>query len=461
RSHQRQQLPRLPLASQCALSKQGHRFLTSLATTSAAADPCATSRLLRKFVASSSKSVALTVLSHLLSPTTSHLSSLALPLYSMISEAAWFSWNPKLVADVIALLWKQDKLNEAEALIDETVLKLEFRERELCAFYCNLINTHSKHKSKQGVLDSYSRLKDALSHSSSIDLKQRAYESMIGGLCVIDLPQEAEIMMEEMKGLGVKPSAFEFRSLIYAYGRLGLFADMRRSVMLMEVGGFELDTVCSNMVLSSLGVHNELLEMVSWLGRMKDLGVPFSIRTYNSVLNSCSTIMSAVQDPKSLPLSIEELMEILDRDEALVLQKLIGSSVLIEVMEWKTSELKLDLHGMHLGSAYLIMLQWFDELRSRFLAGDEVVPTEIRVVCGVGKHSIVRGDSPVKGLVKEMMVRMKNPMRIDRKNIGCFIAKGRLSYGCENLGEDSTMEDYKELQAFEAKELEEITVDYA
>ncbi|KAK2974307.1 hypothetical protein RJ640_026868 [Escallonia rubra] len=428
RSHQRQPPPRLPLAPQCALSKQGHRFLTSLAATSAADDPYATTRLLRKFVASSSKSVALSALSHLLSPTTSHphLSSLALPLYSMISEAAWFSWNPKLVADVIALLWKQDKLNEAEALIDETVLKLEFRDREVCAFYCNLIDIHSKHKSKQGVLDSYSRLNGALSHSSSIYLKRRAYESMIGGLCVIDLPQEAEIMMEEMKGLGVKPSAFEFRSLVYAYGRLGLFADMRRSVMLMEVGGFELDTVCSNMVLSSLGVHNELLEMVSWLGRMKDLGVPFSIRTYNSVLNSCSTIMSVVQDPKSLPLSIEELMKILDRDEALVVQKLIGSSVLIEVMEWTTSEMKLDLHGMHLGSAYLTMLQWFDELRLRFLAGDEEVPAEIRVVCGVGKHSIVRGDCPVKGLVKEMMVRMKSPMRIDRKNVGCFIVKGRV-----------------------------------
>ncbi|KAK3000873.1 hypothetical protein RJ639_021103 [Escallonia herrerae] len=429
RSHQGQPPPRLPLVPQCALSKQGHRFLTSLATTSAAHDPSATNRLLRKFVASSSKSVALSALSHLLSPTTSHphLSSLALPLYSMISEAAWFNWNPKLVADVIALLWKQDKINEAEALIDETALKLEFRERELCAFYCNLIDIHSKHKSKQGVFDSYSRLKRVLSHLSSIYLKRRAYESMIGGLCVIDLPQEAEKMMEEMKGgLGVKPSAFEFRSLVYAYGRLGLFADMRRSIMLMEVGGFELDTVCSNMVLSSLGVHNELLEMASWLGRMKDLGVPFSIRTYNSVLNSCSTIMSVVQDPRSLPLSIEELMEILDTDEALVVQKLIGSSVLIEVMEWKTSEMKLDLHGMHLGSAYLIVLQWFDELRSRFLARDEVVPAEIRVVCGAGKHSIVRGDSPVKGLVKEMMVRMKSPMRIDRKNIGCFIAKGRV-----------------------------------
>lgn len=71
----------LRLPPSCALSKQGQRFFTSLAT-SATGDPLVTDRLIRKFIASSSKSVALNALSHLLTPNSSHphLSSLAFPV---------------------------------------------------------------------------------------------------------------------------------------------------------------------------------------------------------------------------------------------------------------------------------------------------------------------------------------------------------------------------------------------
>lgn len=348
--------------------------------------------------------------------------------YSLLTRAPWFSWNPKLVADVIALLYKQERFDEAEALISETVSSLDIRERELCTFYCCLIEFHAKHKSKQGVFDSYSTLKQILSCSSSIYLKRRAYESMICSLCAIDLPCEAENMMEEMKVQGItsKPSAFELRSIVYAYGRIGLFKEMSRLLSKMESDGIKMDTVSFNMVLSSLGAHGELLEMVSWLQQMKYLNVPLSIRTYNTVLNACPSIMSMLQDPKSIPLSLNELLACLYDKENMLVQELIVSSVLVEAMGWTSLELKLDLHGMHLGSAYLIILQWFDEVRTRFQLGQEDIPAEVRIICGSGKHSTVRGESPVKHLVKELMIRTKSPLRIDRKNIGCFVAKGKV-----------------------------------
>lgn len=54
------------------LMKQGHRFLSSLSSPALAGDPSATDRHIKKFVAASPKSVALNVLSHLLSDHTSH-----------------------------------------------------------------------------------------------------------------------------------------------------------------------------------------------------------------------------------------------------------------------------------------------------------------------------------------------------------------------------------------------------
>ncbi|KAJ9560647.1 hypothetical protein OSB04_005807 [Centaurea solstitialis] len=421
-----------------ALSKQGHRFLTSIAT-AGADDPATADRLIRRFVASSSRSVALDAISHLISPSNtsssfSRLSPLAFNLYSTISRTSWFSWNAKLIADVIASLCKHQRFDEAQTLVSEVETKLGNKERDLCNFYCNLIDSHSKHRSKQGIFDSYERINQLPSHSSSTYLKKRSYESIIGGLSVIDLPHEAETFMVEMKNKGLRPSVFEYRSLSYAYGRLGLFEDMKRVICLMEDEGFELDVVSSNMVISSLGSHNELKEMVLWVQRMKNLKIPFSIRTYNSVLNHCPTIMSIVEHPKGIkPTSLEALFQILNDDECDLIRELVGSSVLAESMELTFVELKVDLHGMHLGCAYLILLEWFDDVIRRYVRNNEVIPNKVTLVCGAGKHSVIRGESPIKGLVKEILIQMKSPLKIDRKNVGCFVANGKvfINWLCE------------------------------
>ncbi|XP_058098403.1 pentatricopeptide repeat-containing protein At2g17033 isoform X1 [Magnolia sinica] len=405
--------PPFPVVRSSALSKHGHRLLSSIRVS----EPTSADSLIRKFVASSSKSVSLNALSHLLS---NDLPSLALPMYRRICKTPWFKFNPKLTADVVALLGKHGLVLESQALISESILNMGHQ--DLALFYLNLVESYSEHRLKQQVFDSYECLKQVLPQSSS--LGRRSYVSMINGLCLLDLPCDAEEMLEKMGNAGHRPSAFEFRLVVLGYGRSGLFSDMRRILHKMEDCGFALDTVCANMVLSCYGVHGELSEMDSWLGRMKDLEIAFSIRTYNSVLNSCPTIMSMLEEPKSLPLSIEELFTKLTTDEVLLVRELVSSGVLVEILEWSSSEGKLDMHGLHLVSAFLILLQWVEELRTR-LCAEAVVPLEISVVCGSGKHSSIRGESPIKLLVSEMMFRMNSPLKIDRKNVGRFVARGK------------------------------------
>ena len=332
----------------------------------------------------------------------------------------------------MALLDKQGRYEESEKLISEAVSKIELRERELILFYCNLVESHSKQGSKRGFDVSFTRLNRVVDDSSSVYVKQRGFEAMVSGLCEMGQVCEAEKVFDEMRVRGVKVSRFEFRCVLYGYGRLGLFEDMERVVNQMESEGFVADTICCNMILSAYGCHCELARMVLWLRKMRASQISFSIRTYNSVLNSCPTIMSIMAQEmetgvETLPLSIGELSGILSGDEALVVKELVESnSVLEEVMTWDSLEGKLDLHGMHLGSCYLMMLKWMEELRNGFKDGKYVIPREITLVCGLGKHSNVRGESPVKILVRKMLVRLKSPMRNDRKNVGCFVAKGKV-----------------------------------
>ena len=332
----------------------------------------------------------------------------------------------------MALLDKQGRYEESEKLISEAVSKIELRERELVLFYCSLVESHSKQGSKRGFDVSFTRLNRVVDDSSSVYVKQRGFEAMVSGLCEMGQVCEAEKVFDEMRVRGVKVSRFEFRCVLYGYGRLGLFEDMERVVNQMESEGFVADTICCNMILSAYGCHCELARMVLWLRKMRASQISFSIRTYNSVLNSCPTIMSIMAQEmetgvETLPLSIGELSGILSGDEALVVKELVESnSVLEEVMTWDSLEGKLDLHGMHLGSCYLMMLKWMEELQNGFKDGKYVIPREITLVCGLGKHSNVRGESPVKSLVRKMLVRLKSPMRNDRKNVGCFVAKGKV-----------------------------------
>ncbi|KAA0039321.1 PPR protein [Cucumis melo var. makuwa] len=434
------------------LTKQTHRFLSTLSTTAATGDQSATNRLIRKFVASSPKSITLSVLSNIVSTHTPQpeLCSAALTLYSRITEASWFTWNSKLVADLVAFLGQNGLYSESEALISEAISKLGSQERKLVNFFSQLVESQSKHGFERGFGDSYSRLFELLYNSPSVYVKRRAYESMVTGLCSMKRPHEAESLVKEMRSKGITPTAYEYRSIIYAYGTLGLFEEMKRSLKQMENDNIELDTVCSNMVLSSYGAHNKLGDMLLWLQRMKTSPhCKSSVRTYNSVLNSCPKITSMLQDHKSgdLPVLIEDLIAILDGDEEALLVKelLVGSSVLNEIMVWDAMELKLDLHGAHVGAAYVIMLQWIKEMRLNFEDESYVIPAQVTLICGSGKHSIVRGESPVKALIKEIMVRTESPLRIDRKNTGCFISKGKAvkNWLCSLPGKKDTVANRK------------------
>lgn len=245
----------------------------------------------------------------------------------------------------------------------------------------------------------------------------------------MEMPEEAEEFLREMGFSGFKPSPFEFRLVFQAYGRVGAFAEMNRVLESMQEDGMALDTLSANTVLSCYGDHGKFSEMASWIQKMRESGIGLSIRTFNSVLNSCPTIVMITKNVCFLPLSIEALFRKVDGsslclNESLLFRELVNFPLLSTMLDWSASEVKLDLHGLHLVSAYVIILQWMEELRSCFVAG-KVLPLEFSIVCGSGKHSKMRGDSPVKKLVSVMMFQLNSPLKIDRNNVGKFVAKGK------------------------------------
>ncbi|XP_078439248.1 pentatricopeptide repeat-containing protein At2g17033-like [Wolffia australiana] len=166
---------------------------------------------------------------------------------------------------------------------------------------------------------------------------------------------------------------------------------------------------------------------------MRDLGVVFSIRTCNSALNSCPGLSALLMgDDQSRPVSLEALMlqlggdqEEEEEEEGMIVKELVGSRALLQTtMRWSSLEGKLDLHGYHLGSAFVAVLQLIDELKDRFLGNDVGIPRHIIIVCGSGKNSRNMGESPVKKMVSGVLFKLGSPFKIDRKNVGRLFAGG-------------------------------------
>ncbi|KAJ1690421.1 hypothetical protein LUZ63_014576 [Rhynchospora breviuscula] len=410
-------------APRCAVSRSGgsvksaRRLLSSL---DAAPNGAATEALVKKFVAGSSKSTSLGALSFLLSIS----SPFAIPVYSRVSKTNWFRWNPKTAASIVALLELQNGSMEAEILVTDSISRLSKSSKDLSIFYSNLIESLSNHGLTQRANEVYTKLQ-------SIPLSgRRSFELAIKSLCLMGKPTEAESKLKEMILLGYHPSRFEFALVAQSYGKLGSFSEIEQVMRLMEESGLEIDTVCANVVLSCYADHEELTDLASWLQRMRELGISFSLRTYNSTLNSCRNILQMIGEIESLPLSLTGLIEKIQNDcspnqnEALIVKELINSSVLAETVHWSESEVKLDLHGFRAVSAYVILLQWIEEMRSRFGMEGHTFRGEVSVVCGIGKHS-VSGKSTVRSLVSKILSRMDAPLRLDRKNTGRFVGRGK------------------------------------
>lgn len=249
--------------------------------------------------------------------------------------------------------------------------------------------------------------------------------AMIKSLCLMGLAAEAEEALREMVSLGHKPDAFQFGLVAKCYGKAGQLAEMERVIASMSDAGIRLGTGAANIVLSCYSACRDHGKMLMWLKRMRKLRIAPTTKAYNFVLNSCTTVVKMARElGPSLPLSSAQLVKKLRSGspwpaEADVVQELLAaSSVLDKAMNWSENEVKLNLHGFSVTSAYVLMLQWVDAIK-----GGRALPLEVSVVCGVGKHSDVRGEPKVRELAQEVLSRTGSPLRLSARNKGRLVAK--------------------------------------
>ncbi|XP_037450628.1 pentatricopeptide repeat-containing protein At2g17033-like [Triticum dicoccoides] len=377
----------------------------------------AAERVIRGYVGTKSERAALAALSRLLMDS----NPLAVPFYEAVTQARWFKWISIHAAAVAALLEANGAAEESRSLIADSAARLESG-AELALFYCDLMAAFSSRGLKRRAMDFYAQLR---AMPTPLPGGGKTYMAMIKSLCMLGLAAEAEEALKEMVSLGYQPDAFQFGLVAKCYGKAGQLAEMERVIASMSDAGIRLGTGAANIVLSCYSACRDHGKMLAWLKKMRKLRVAPTTKAYNFVLNSCPTVVSMARqlDP-SLPLSAAQLVRKLKSAspwpaEAEVVQELLAaSSVLNKAMVWSETEVKLNLHGFSITSTYVLMLQWVDSVKV-----SRTLPLEVSVVCGVGKHSDVRGEPKVRELAQEVLSRMGSPLQLSVRNKGRLMAK--------------------------------------
>ncbi|XP_051195575.1 pentatricopeptide repeat-containing protein At2g17033 [Lolium perenne] len=377
----------------------------------------ATERVIRDFVGTKSERAALAALSRLLIDS----NPLAVPFYEAVTQARWFKWSSIHAAAVAALLETNGGAEESRSLLADSAARLESA-AEVALFYCDLMAAFSSRGLKGRAMDFYAQLR---AMPPPLAGGGKTYMAMIKSLCMMGLADEAEGALREMVALGYQPDAFQFGLVAKCYGKAGQLAEMERVIASMSDAGIRMGTGAANIVLSCYSACRDHGKMLMWLKKMRKLRLAPTTKAYNFVLNSCPTVVSMARElGPSLPLSSAQLVKKLKSGspwpaEAEVVQELLSaSSVLDKAMVWSETEVKLNMHGFSITSAYVLMLQWVDAVK-----GGRALPLEVSVVCGVGKHSDVRGEPKVRELAQEVLSRMGSPLRLSTRNKGRLVAK--------------------------------------
>ncbi|CAN6236919.1 unnamed protein product [Urochloa humidicola] len=374
----------------------------------------AAERVIRNYVGTKSERAALAALSRLLMDS----DPLAIPFYEAVTQARWFKWSSIHASAVAALLEANGSTGESRSLISDSISQHLQSTNEVALFYCDLMAAFSARGLKDRAVDFYTELR-------SMPLTgHKAYTAMIKSLCLMGLATEAEEALKEMVSFGYQPEAFQFGLVAKCYGKSGSLVEMERVIASMSDSGIRLGTGAANIVLSCYSSCRNHSKMLAWLKKMRKLRIAPTTKAFNFVLNSCPTLALVVQDlDPSLPLTTTGLVKKLKSasklaSEAEVVHMLLASSsVLDKAMEWSEAEVKLNLHGFSIVAAYVLILQWVDVIKGRPL------PLEVSVVCGIGKHSDVRGEPKVRELAQEVLSRMESPLRLSTRNKGRLVAK--------------------------------------
>jgi pentatricopeptide repeat protein len=349
-------------------------------------------------------------------------------MYLALSESPRFDDSSDhiidLLAELAALLTAHREADRARDLLEARREKLRLDPKRLRELESSLILHYARHHLAGEMLAAFRR-----SSAIALDLRP-SFSALIQAYASMDRPRDAYAALVEMRiSRGLSPSSKDFKAVVFAFGRCGMFEEMESLAAEMHGMGFLKDPVAFNMIIGAYAAAENHAKLEEWIDKMLGAGVRPSVRSLNAIARACPSLSKL---PTSV--TVASLFEHLAANRAT--EGEIGSVECL-VKLWQQIEgsadwgsvWQLDLHGSAPASARVMLSCWLEEVSRRFEAQLEF-PREVCIVTGWGKHSESGGrrrrrrrSSPIKVTVRDLLETAGSPFMVDSQNKGRLLAK--------------------------------------
>nr|UPT48396.1 pentatricopeptide repeat protein AaPPR29 [Agave angustifolia] len=204
----------------------------------------------------------------------------ALKVFELLREQLWYRPNVGIYIKMIVMLGKCKQPERAHSLFQAMVDEGCIINHES---YTALVSAYSR----SGLFDQAFSLLDKMKHTDGCHPDVQTYSILIKSCLQFFEFEKAQILLSDMKSMGIQPNTVTYNTLIDAYGKAGRFEDMESSLIeMLQNRECKPDIWTMNATLRAFGGSGQIEMMESCYDKFQNAGISPNIKTFNILLDS-------------------------------------------------------------------------------------------------------------------------------------------------------------------------------
>ncbi|KDP45579.1 hypothetical protein JCGZ_17186 [Jatropha curcas] len=204
----------------------------------------------------------------------------ALKVFELLREQLWYRPSPGMYIKLIVMLGKCKQPEKAHELFDAMIAEGCVVSRES---YTALLSAYGR----SGLLDEAFSLLEEMKNNPDCRPDVHTYSILIKSCLQVFAFDKAQELLSDMAPLGVRANTITYNTLIDAYGKAKMFAEMEATlVKMLSEQNCEPDVWTMNSTLRAFGGSGQIEMMETCYEKFQSAGIEPNIKTFNILLDS-------------------------------------------------------------------------------------------------------------------------------------------------------------------------------
>ncbi|KAG8641944.1 pentatricopeptide repeat-containing protein At5g48730, chloroplastic [Manihot esculenta] len=204
----------------------------------------------------------------------------ALKVFELLQEQLWYRPNSGMYIKLIVMLGKCKQPERAHELFQAMISEGCVVNHES---YTALLSAYGR----SGLFDEAFSLLEEMKNNPDCQPDVHTYSILIKSCLLVFAFDKAQWLLSDMESLGVRPNTITYNTLIDAYGKAKMFAEMETTlVKMLSEKNCEPDVWTMNSTIRAFGSSGQIEMMEKCYEKFQSAGIEPSILTFNILLDS-------------------------------------------------------------------------------------------------------------------------------------------------------------------------------